>query len=57
MPLEQVMAAAELAGAHEFIVKLPQGYDTPVEERGTNLSEDGASGTAIAPRWSRSRVS
>jgi len=38
MPLDKVIAAAELAGAHEFIVKLPQGYDTQVEERGTNLS-------------------
>ena len=38
MPLERVIAAATLAGAHEFIIKLPQGYDTPVEERGTNLS-------------------
>jgi ATP-binding cassette, subfamily B, bacterial HlyB/CyaB len=48
MPLEQVMAAAELAGAHEFIVKLPQGYDTQVEERGTNLSGGQRQRLAIA---------
>jgi subfamily B ATP-binding cassette protein HlyB/CyaB len=48
MPLEQVTAAAELAGAHEFIVKLPQGYDTPVEERGTNLSGGQRQRLAIA---------
>jgi ATP-binding cassette, subfamily B, bacterial HlyB/CyaB len=48
MPLDKVMAAAELAGAHEFIVRLPQGYDTPVEERGTNLSGGQRQRLAIA---------
>ncbi len=48
MPLEQVIAAAQLAGAHEFIVRLPQGYDTPVEERGTNLSGGQRQRLAIA---------
>jgi ATP-binding cassette, subfamily B, bacterial HlyB/CyaB len=48
MPLEKVIAAAELAGAHEFIVRLPQGYDTPVEERGTNLSGGQRQRLAIA---------
>lgn len=48
MPIEKVMAAAELAGAHEFIVKLPQGYDTVVEERGTNLSGGQRQRLAIA---------
>ena len=47
-PLEQVIAAATLAGAHEFIVRLPQGYDTPVEERGTNLSGGQRQRLAIA---------
>ena len=36
--LEQVIAAAVAANAHDFIVGLPQGYDTIVGERGQNLS-------------------
>ncbi|WP_336966746.1 type I secretion system permease/ATPase [Sphingobium aquiterrae] len=48
MPLEQVMAAAQLAGAHEFIVGLPQGYDTLIEERGVNLSGGQRQRIAIA---------
>lgn len=48
MSLDQVIRAAELAGAHEFIVRLPQGYDTPVEERGTNLSGGQRQRLAIA---------
>ena len=34
----EVQSAARMAGAHAFITKLPQGYDTPIVERGTNLS-------------------
>jgi ATP-binding cassette, subfamily B, bacterial HlyB/CyaB len=34
----QVIAVARLAGADEFISRLPLGYDTPIEERGANLS-------------------
>src|ERR1700676_3446134 len=35
---EQIMHAAELANAHEFIDKLPEGYATMIGERGANLS-------------------
>jgi subfamily B ATP-binding cassette protein HlyB/CyaB len=48
MPLDQVIAAAQLSGAHEFIVRLPAGYDTPIEERGTNLSGGQRQRLAIA---------
>jgi ABC-type multidrug transport system fused ATPase/permease subunit len=36
--MEQVIAAARAANAHEFIVRLPNGYDTKVGERGVRLS-------------------
>ena len=36
--LEQVIEAAMAANAHDFVVKLPQGYDTTVGERGQSLS-------------------
>jgi subfamily B ATP-binding cassette protein MsbA len=35
---EEIIAAARLANADEFIVRMPYGYDTPVGERGTTLS-------------------
>jgi ATP-binding cassette subfamily B protein len=35
---EDVVAAAKLVGAHPFIERLPQGYETRLEQRGSNLS-------------------
>ena len=36
--MEDIIAAAKAANAHEFIVKFPDGYDTEVGERGGSLS-------------------
>jgi ATP-binding cassette, subfamily B, bacterial HlyB/CyaB len=48
MPLERVIAAATLAGAHEFILELPHGYDTIIGERGASLSGGQCQRIAIA---------
>jgi subfamily B ATP-binding cassette protein HlyB/CyaB len=48
MPVEAVMAAASMAGAHDFILELPEGYDTLIEERGANLSGGQRQRIAIA---------
>jgi ATP-binding cassette subfamily B multidrug efflux pump len=45
---EEVVAGAKAAQAHDFILELPDGYETHVEERGTNLSGGQKQRIAIA---------
>lgn len=48
LPAEAVMSAAKMAGAHDFILELPEGYDSLIEERGANLSGGQRQRIAIA---------
>jgi ATP-binding cassette subfamily B protein len=47
-PLDEVVAAAQAAEAHDFITSFPEGYDTLVGERGTTLSGGQKQRIAIA---------
>ena len=46
--LDEVVAAAKAAQAHDFILEMPQGYDSPIESGGANLSGGQKQRIAIA---------
>ena len=53
MSMEDITHAAELAGAHAFILQLPEGYDTVIGERGSKLSGGQRARIAIARALAR----
>jgi len=48
IPMDRVVQAAKMSGAHEFISELPEGYDNMVGEQGSNLSGGQRQRMAIA---------